>query len=292
MTRRLAMAFRITDGRKFQLRRFDPDDTLGIGSKEKAEGLLAQGRGQLRDLQEKLYAQGTWALLLIIQAMDAAGKDSVIEHVMSGVNPQGCSVSSFKAPSAEELAHDFLWRTTRRLPERGRIGVFNRSYYEEVLVVRVHSDLLAAQRIPPALVSRHIWKERFEDINAFEKHLHRSGVLVLKFFLHVSKKEQKKQFLQRIDQPAKNWKFSARDVEERACWRQYMSAYENMIRHTATTHAPWYVVPADHKWFTRIVVAAAVVEALKELDLAFPTLDRSKRKELEAARKALEREKR
>ena len=210
---------------------------------------------------------------------------------MSGVNPQGCRVSSFKAPSAEELAHDFLWRTTLRLPERGRIGVFNRSYYEEVLVVRVHSDLLAAQRIPPALVSRHIWEERFEDINTFEKHLHRSGVLVLKFFLYVSKKEQKKQFLQRIDQPAKNWKFSARDVEERAHWREYMSAYEDMIRHTATTDAPWYVVPADHKWFTRIVVAAAVVEALKELDLAFPTLDRSKRKELEASRKALEREK-
>jgi PPK2 family polyphosphate:nucleotide phosphotransferase len=288
--RRLLRPFRIADGRKFRLKQIDPADTLGMDSKEKAAGLLAYG-GQLRDLQEKLYAQSTWALLLIIQAMDAAGKDSVIEHVMSGVNPQGCQVSSFKAPSAEELAHDFLWRTTERLPERGRIGVFNRSYYEEVLVVRVHPNLLAAQRLPPEVVSPHIWDERFEDINAFERHLHRSGVLVRKFFLHVSRKKQRERFLERIEEPSKNWKFAARDVEERACWHEYMTAYEDMIRHTATADAPWYVVPADHKWFTHLVVAAAVVDALKELDLAFPRLDRGKLKELEASRRALEREK-
>jgi PPK2 family polyphosphate:nucleotide phosphotransferase len=290
-TRRLAKAFRITDGRKFSLDQIDPDDTHGIGSKEETAGLLRHGLDQLCDMQEKLYAQGTWALLVIIQAMDAAGKDSVVSHVMSGLNPQGCQVSSFKAPSTEDLAHDFLWRTTRRLPERGQIGVFNRSYYEEVLVVRVHPEILAAQQLPPTVVSRHIWEERFEDINAFERHLHRSGVLVRKFFLHVSKKKQRERFLERIDQPAKNWKFSARDVEERARWREYMAAYEDMIRHTAAPHAPWYVVPADHKWFTHLVVAAALVESLKELDLKFPTLDRGKRKELEAARTALAGEK-
>jgi PPK2 family polyphosphate:nucleotide phosphotransferase len=286
-TRRLAKAFRITNGRKFRLGEIDPDDTLGIASKEETAGLLKHGLDQLCDLQERLYAQSTWALLMIIQAMDAAGKDSVVSHVMSGLNPQGCQVSSFKAPSAEDLAHDFLWRTTRRLPERGSIGVFNRSYYEEVLVVRVHPGILTAQRLPPAVVSPDIWKERFEDINAFERHLHRSGVLVRKFFLHVSKKKQRERFLERIDQPAKNWKFSSRDVEERARWREYMAAYEDMIRHTATSDAPWYVVPADHKWFTHLVVAAALVESLKELDLKFPTLDRAKRQELEAARKAL-----
>jgi PPK2 family polyphosphate:nucleotide phosphotransferase len=290
LTRRLLTPFRIADGRRFRLKQIDPADTQGMDSKENAEDLLARGLDELCHLQEKLYAQSTWAVLLIIQAMDAAGKDSVVTHVMSGLNPQGCQVSSFKAPSAEELSHDFLWRTTRRLPERGRIGVFNRSYYEEVLVVRVHPNLLAVQGLPPAVVSPRIWKERFEDINAFERHLHRSGVLILKFFLHVSKKKQRERFLERIEQPAKNWKFSARDVQERACWREYMTAYEDMIRHTATPHAPWYVVPADHKWFTHLVVAEAVVQAMKELDLAFPTLDRSKRKELEASRKALERD--
>ena len=290
-TGRLARSFGITDGGRFRLRQIDPDDTQGIDSKQETAGLLKHGLDQLCDMQEKLYAQGTWAVLLIIQGMDASGKDSVIKHVMTGVNPQGCEVSSFKAPSAEELAHDFLWRTTRRLPERGRIGVFNRSYYEEVLVVRVHPELLDAERLPPSLVSPHIWKERFEDINAFERHLHRSGVLVRKFFLHVSKKEQRERFLERIETPAKNWKFSARDVVERAHWPEYMAAYEDMIRHTATAEAPWYVVPADHKWFARLVVAAVVVESLKELDLSFPTIDRDKRKELEAARKALEREK-
>jgi PPK2 family polyphosphate:nucleotide phosphotransferase len=290
-TRRLAKAFRITDGREFRLGQIDPDDTHGIDSKAETAGLLKHGLNQLCDMQEKLYAQSTWALLVIVQAMDAAGKDSVVTHVMSGLNPQGCQVSSFKAPSAEDLAHDFLWRTTRRLPERGRIGVFNRSYYEEVLVVRVHKEILSAQGLPPAVVTPDIWKERFEDINAFERHLHRSGVLVRKFFLHVSKKKQRERFLERIEQPAKNWKFSARDVAERAHWREYMAAYEDMIRHTATPHAPWYVVPADHKWFTHLVVAAALVESMKELDLKFPTLDRAKRKELEAARKGLEHEK-
>jgi PPK2 family polyphosphate:nucleotide phosphotransferase len=289
-TRSLAKAFRVTGGR-FRLGRIDPDDTHGIGSKEQTAGLLEHGLDQLCTMQEKLYAQGTWAVLLIIQGMDASGKDSVVKHVMTGVNPQGCEVSSFKAPSAEDLAHDFLWRTTRRLPERGRIGVFNRSYYEEVLVVRVHPELLAAQRLPADVVSRHIWKERFEDINAFERHLHRNGVLVRKFFLHVSRKKQRERFLERIEEPAKNWKFSSRDVVERQHWRAYMAAYEDMIRHTATENAPWYVVPADHKWFARLVVAAAVVESLKELDLSFPTIDGDKRKELAAAKRVLEREK-
>jgi PPK2 family polyphosphate:nucleotide phosphotransferase len=243
----------------------------------------------LRDLQERLYAQDSWSLLIVIQAMDAAGKDSTIEHVMSGVNPQGCQVHSFKQPSSEELDHDFLWRCATRLPERGRIGIFNRSYYEEVLVVRVHPELLAAQRLPPPVVSRRIWKERFQDINAFERHLHRSGVAVLKFFLHVSKDAQRDRFLARMDTPAKNWKFSAGDVREREHWHEYMAAYEDMIRHTATPHAPWYVVPADHKWFTRLVVADAVSETLKRLDLHFPAMSPGKRKELDAARAALRR---
>jgi PPK2 family polyphosphate:nucleotide phosphotransferase len=272
------------------LKGVDPGDTGGFKSKKHAADMLARGVDHLCDLQEKLYAQGTWALLLIFQAMDAAGKDSTIKHVMSGLNPQGCQVFSFKAPSDEELAHDFLWRTTRCLPERGRIGVFNRSYYEEVLVVRVHPPILARQRLPPAVVSRRIWEERFEDINAFERHMHRSGVVVRKFFLHVSKEKQKQRFLERIDHPAKNWKFSARDVEERSFWRDYMAAYQDMIRRTATPTAPWYVVPANHKWFTRMVVAAAVAQSLAELNLSFPKLDRAKRKELEAASAALERE--
>jgi PPK2 family polyphosphate:nucleotide phosphotransferase len=288
---RTSRAFRITDGRRFRLRRIDPGDTGDIASKEHAAELLGRGVDRLRALQEKQYAQGRWALLLIFQAMDAAGKDSTIKHVMSGVNPQGCQVFSFKAPSAEELAHDFLWRTSRCLPERGRIGIFNRSYYEDVLVVRVHPHLLDGQRLPAPVVSRRIWNERFDDINAFERHLARSGVVVRKFFLHVSKKEQKERFLERLDQPVKNWKFSANDVVERAHWREYMAAYEDMIRHTATPEAPWYVVPADHKWFTRLVVAAAVADALEELDLKFPPVDRARRRELAAARAALEGEK-
>ena len=244
---RLAKRFTVAKGRSFRLSEVDPDDTGGIASKEHAAALLAEGVDRLRSQQEKLYAQGTWAVLLIFQAMDAAGKDSTIKHVMSGVNPQGCQVFSFKAPSAEELAHDFLWRTTRCLPERGRIGIFNRSYYEEVLVVRVHSDLLAPQRLPPELVTKRIWKDRFEDINAFERHLVRNGVVVCKFFLHVSKEQQKERFLERLERPAKNWKFSARDVADRQHWDSYMQAYEDMVQHTATPEAPWHVVPADHK---------------------------------------------
>ena len=287
---RLARRFTVTKGRQFRLAEVDPDDTGGIDSKEHAAALLAEGVDRLQLEQEKLYAQGTWAMLLIFQAMDAAGKDSTIKHVMSGVNPQGCQVFSFKAPSAEDLAHDFLWRTTRCLPERGRIGIFNRSYYEEVLVVRVHPKLLAAQRLPAPVVSKRVWKERFDDINAFERHLMRSGVVVCKFFLHVSKERQKERFLERLEKPEKNWKFSAADVVERKQWNDYMAAYEDMIRHTATPDAPWHVVPADHKWFTRLVVAATVAEAMSKLDLKFPTVDRAKRRELEAVRAALKRE--
>jgi PPK2 family polyphosphate:nucleotide phosphotransferase len=287
--RGLIMPFRITNGRKFKLNQYDPDDTGGIKSKEEAADPLARGLESLRDLQEKLYAQGQWAVLLIFQAMDAAGKDSVIKHVMSGVNPQGCQVASFKAPSAEEIAHDYLWRTTTHLPARGQIGVFNRSYYEEVLVVRVHPEILGAQRLPDAVMSKRIWDERFEDISCFERHLARNGVAVLKFFLHVSKQEQKRRFLERLDTPAKNWKFAAGDVRERGRWREYMAAYEDMIRHTATPDAPWFVVPADHKWFTRLVVADAIVDAMKRLDLHFPTLDRDRKTELKAAGAALRR---
>jgi PPK2 family polyphosphate:nucleotide phosphotransferase len=284
---RLVRRFTVTDGRRFRLRDVSPDDTAGLSSRKHAAALLEEGIDRLRHLQDTLYAQGTWSLLLIFQAMDAAGKDSTIKHVMSGVNPQGCQVYSFKAPSSEDLAHDFLWRTTRCLPERGRIGIFNRSYYEEVLVVRVHPPLLEKQRLPPAVVSRDIWKERFEDINAFERHLHRSGVAVLKFFLHVSKKEQKQRFLERLDTPEKNWKFSAGDVAERTHWQDYMAAYEDMIRHTATAHAPWHVVPADHKWFTRLVVAAAIADALAGLKLKMPELGPAARRQLGEARAAL-----
>jgi len=282
--------FRITNGHRFRLKQIRPGDTAGLDSKDETASRLARGLESLRNQQEKLYAQGTWALLLIIQAMDAAGKDSTIEHVMSGVNPQGCQVSAFKAPSTEELAHDFLWRTTTRLPRRGQIGVFNRSYYEEVLVVRVHPALLTKQRLPSSLVSKNIWSERFEDINAFERHLRRSGVAILKFFLHVSKETQRERFLERIDTPAKNWKFALGDVRERAHWREYMAAYEDMIRHTATPDAPWWVVPADHKWFTRLVVAEAIADTMKNLGLHFPAIDAAQRKELAAARAALRRE--
>jgi PPK2 family polyphosphate:nucleotide phosphotransferase len=287
---RLARQFTITKGRRFRLSDVDPDDTGGIDSKEHAAALLAEGVARLQGLQEKLYAQGQWAVLLIFQAMDAAGKDSIIKHVMSGVNPQGCQVFSFKAPSSEDLAHDFLWRTTRCLPERGRIGIFNRSYYEEALVVRVHPELLARQRLPAAVVSKRIWRERFDDINTFERHLQRSGIAVCKFFLHVSKDRQKERFLERLDKPEKNWKFSTGDVAERKLWDQYMHAYEDMIQHTATPDTPWHVVPADHKWFTRLVVAATVVDALTGLDLKFPTVDLAKRRELAAVRRALLRE--
>ncbi|MFY9583856.1 MAG: polyphosphate kinase 2 family protein [Candidatus Acidiferrales bacterium] len=288
---KFAETFRITQGSSFRLKDSDPGETLRLKSKEQAQKLLEKGIARLRDLQEKLYAQDLWALLLIFQGMDAAGKDSTIEHVMSGVNPQGCQVYSFKAPSVEELNHDFLWRATRCLPERGRIGIFNRSYYEEVLVVRVHRELLASERLAPSLLTQKIWDERFEDINAFERHLSRNGVALCKFFLHISRKEQKERFLSRLDEPEKNWKFSLADVRERQHWGAYMRAYEEMIQNTSTKRAPWYVVPADHKWFTRLVVAEAITDALEELDLAFPKVDAVRRKELGAARETLKREK-
>ena len=291
--REFSEPYRITKGRKFRLADIDPADTLTLTSEDKpqAKQALKEGNEALAELQEMLYAQDRWAVLLIFQGMDAAGKDSAIKHVMSGVNPQGCEVSSFKAPNNEELDHDYLWRCVRRLPERGRIGVFNRSYYEETLVVRVHPELLERQRLPPELVSKNIWEERFEDIGNFERYLSRNGVLIRKFFLHVSKKEQKKRFLERLDHPEKNWKFSAADIAEREFWKDYMNAYEDTIRHTATKRAPWYVVPADNKWFTRVVVAAAIVDALWSLDLHYPKIDAARRKELEAAKRKLLREK-
>jgi PPK2 family polyphosphate:nucleotide phosphotransferase len=289
-TREYVKSFEITDGSGFRMKDFDPAETLGLKSKERATEILERGIVRLSQLQEQLYAQDRWGILLILQAMDAAGKDSTIKHVMSGVNPQGCQVNSFKSPSAEELQHDFLWRTSRLLPERGKIGIFNRSYYEEVLAVRVHPEFLAAQRIPGPLVSEDIWRNRFEDINSFERHMSRSGFVVLKFFLHLSKKEQKKRFLERLDDPDKNWKFSMSDALERKHWGEYLRAYEDMIRNTSTKRAPWYVVPADHKWFTRLVVAEAVVDALECLDLSFPKIDAKKRKELKDARAALEHE--
>ena len=287
----LVKAFRVKEGDGFRLSTIDPDDTRGFKSKEQAATALADGVATLAGLQEKLYADNRWAVLLVFQAMDAAGKDSTIKHVMSGVNPLGCQVFSFKAPSPEELDHDFLWRTTRCLPERGRIGVFNRSYYEEVLVVRVHPEFLDKQRLPEGLVTKAIWRERFEDINAYERYLSRNGTVILKFFLHVSREQQRQRFLERLEEPAKNWKFSVVDLDARARWRDYMAAYEDMIRHTATAYAPWHVVPADHKWFTRVVVVQSIIAALERLDLAFPTVSREQQLELKAARTALELEK-
>jgi PPK2 family polyphosphate:nucleotide phosphotransferase len=289
-SREYVKPFEIADGSGFRLKDFDPAETLGLKSKERAQETLERGIVRLSKLQEKLYAQDRWGILLILQAMDAAGKDSTIKHVMSGVNPQGCQVNSFKSPSAEELQHDFLWRTSRSLPERGQIGIFNRSYYEEVLAVRVHPEFLAAEKIPAALSTDGVWRNRFEDINAFERYLSRNGFVVLKFFLYLSKKEQKKRFLERLEDPEKNWKFSMSDALERKHWSQYMAAYEDMIRNTSTKRAPWYVVPADHKWFTRLVVAEAVIDALERLDLSFPKIDAQKRKELKDARDALEQE--
>jgi PPK2 family polyphosphate:nucleotide phosphotransferase len=282
--------FRIDNGKKFSLSDFDPADTNGNESKEDVDNLLQRDLGRLREMQEKLYAQSQWAVLIVVQAMDAAGKDSLIKHVMSGVNPTGCQVSSFKAPSAEELDHDYLWRAVKKLPERGKIGIFNRSYYEEVLVVRVHDELLRNEKIPLKLVKKDIWKKRFEDICAFERYLTNNGVVVRKFFLNVSKQEQKKRFLSRLNDPAKNWKFSADDVKERERWSEYMRAYEDMTRLTATPRAPWYIVPADHKWFTQFVVASAIIETLEGLKLDFPKLDKTKREELEVARRNIERQ--
>ena len=282
--------YRVDNGKKFRLKDFEPDDTSGVKSKKQAEKVLPLGIERMVDLQDKLYAQDRWAILLIFQAMDAAGKDGVIKHVMSGVNPQGCQVYSFKQPSAEELDHDFLWRTNKCIPERGRIGIFNRSYYEEVLVVRVHKELLEREKMPPSLVTKDIWNERFADINAYEQYLSRNGVVIRKFFLNLSKEEQKRRFLKRLDEPDKNWKLSSADIAERERWPEYMTAYEEMIQHTATPHAPWYVVPADNKWYTRLVVAAAIVHAMEDLNLHYPTVDADKRKELKAARAALQHE--
>ena len=281
--------YRVTKGKSFRLRDVDPDETGGLEGvgKDGAKALLQEDVRRLAELQDKLYAQDRWAVLLIFQAMDAAGKDGTIKHVMSGVNPQGCEVASFKAPSPEELDHDFLWRCVPCLPNRGHIGIFNRSYYEEVLVVRVHPELLAAQKLPPSLVTKRIWEERCQDINGFERYLARNGTVILKFFLHVSRDEQKKRFLERLTAPEKQWKFSAADVAERARWRDYMDAYESAIRATATPHAPWHVVPADTKWFTRLVVARAVIRALEALDLEYPRVDRKKRAELAEVRRRL-----
>jgi PPK2 family polyphosphate:nucleotide phosphotransferase len=284
----ISKPFRVDDGRKFRLKDFDPGETRELKSKEEAQGALRKGVERLAELQERLYAHDQWGVLLIFQAMDAAGKDGAISHVMSGVNPQGCQVYSFKAPSPEELDHDFLWRTSKCLPERGRIGIFNRSYYEEMLIVRVHQEILAGEKLPPSLVTKHIWKDRFEDINNFERYLARQGYVILKFFLHISKREQKERFLKRLDDPSKNWKFSMGDVKERRHWDDYMDAYEDMIRNTAMRHAPWYVVPSDRKWFGRLVIAAAIIDALEGLDLRFPELDAKRREELKAARLLLE----
>ena len=283
----LAKRYRIDSGKRFSLADYDPADTWKLKSKDHAQQWLEEGVARLSELQDRLYAQDEWSVLLIFQAMDAAGKDGTIKHVMSGVNPQGCQVFSFKAPSEEELDHDFLWRTTRCLPERGRIGIFNRSYYEEVLVVRVHPELLVRQKLPPALVTKDIWKERFESINCLERHLARSGVVILKFFLHVSKQEQRGRFLTRLEDPTRHWKFSSADLRERQRWDDYQRAYEDMIRHTASRHAPWHIVPADHKWFSRLVVAEVIVRALESLDLSYPKIDKTKRKEIEKARQEL-----
>jgi PPK2 family polyphosphate:nucleotide phosphotransferase len=284
---RFADRFRVGDPKRFRLARVDPADTGRLRSKAQAATLLREGIARLAELQEMLYAKDQWSLLLVFQAMDAAGKDSTIKHVLSGVNPQGCQVHSFKQPSAEELDHDFLWRTTCRLPERGRIGIFNRSHYEEVLVVRVHPELLTRQKLPSRLIGEDLWQERFRSINALEEHLARNGTVIRKFFLHVSREEQRKRFQERLDEPEKHWKFSLADVQERAHWDRYMHAYQDMIRNTSTPHAPWYVVPADHKWFTRLVVAAAVVDALEDLALEWPKVDSAKRKEIATAREVL-----
>ncbi len=288
---RLAEPYCVSDGGKFRLKDYDTNDTGELKSKEQSQKIIDNRAGLLSGLQEKLYAQDRWAVLLIFQAMDAAGKDGAIKHVMSGVNPQGCDVHSFKTPSNEELNHDYLWRAHKCVPERGKIGIFNRSYYEEVLVVRVHPSNLQAQKLPDALITKHVWEQRYEDINAFEKYLANNGVVIRKFFLHVSKKEQRKRFLERLEDSKKNWKFSMADVKERGYWKDYQEAYEEMIRNTATKHSPWYVIPADNKWYTQLIVASAIISTLEELDLAFPAVDKEKKKELEAVQESLLHEK-
>jgi PPK2 family polyphosphate:nucleotide phosphotransferase len=288
---RTAESYRVTPGRRFRVARCNPADTGGLDvSKKNANALLAEGVEKLADLQTRLYAQDCWSLLLVFQAMDAAGKDSTIKHVMSGINPQGCQVFAFKAPSSQELDHDFLWRCARELPERGRIGIFNRSHYEEVLVVRVHPKILAGQHLPPSLVRKDIWRERYESINDFERHLDRNGTRIVKFFLNISKEEQRKRFLARLEVPEKNWKFAMGDVLERGFWNDYMRVYEDAISATSTEWAPWYAVPADHKWFTRLVVAQVIVATLEKLGLEYPKVDAERRKEIAEARRALENE--
>jgi len=289
---RFAAPYRVTDGRRFRLKDIDPGDTGPLTSEDKprAKEALQNGVEALAELQDMLYAQDRWAVLVIFQAMDAAGKDGAIKHVMSGVNPQGCEVYSFKSPSANELDHDYLWRTHLRVPERGRIGIFNRSYYEDVLVVRVHPEFLKSQKLPPGCVTKHIWDDRYKDIRNFEAYLARNGIAICKFFLHVSADEQKRRFLERLERPEKNWKFSPNDARERGFWKDYMRAYEDAIRETASDVAPWYVVPADNKWYTRVIVAAAIIDALASLDLHYPKVDKAKRKELVAAKQVLARE--
>jgi len=280
--------YRIDQGNRFRLKDHDPGDTQGIKSKEGATRVLKEGVEHLAKLQDKLYADDKWALLLIFQAMDAAGKDGAIKHVMSGVNPQGCQVFSFKSPSAQELDHDYLWRSSKCLPERGRIGIFNRSYYEEVLVVRVHPEFLESQHLPDKLITKKIWENRYEEIRNLEAYLSRQGTVIRKFFLNVSKKEQKKRFLARLEEPEKHWKFSDADIRERGFWDDYMQAYEEMIRETSTKESPWYVIPADNKWFTRVAVAAAIIDTLEDLKLSYPTVSDEKKKEIAEARKLLE----
>ncbi|MGB9041382.1 MAG: polyphosphate kinase 2 family protein [Pseudolabrys sp.] len=292
MISNITKRFRVDSPDKFRLAECDPNDCHGLTiDKSEAKVMLAEGLEQLVELQERLYADDRWSVLIVLQAMDAAGKDSVIKHVMSGLNPQGVEVHSFKQPSVEELNHNFLWRAAQRLPERGRIGIFNRSYYEEVLVVRVHPELLERQRLPNSLAGKDIWQQRFEDICGFERHLARNGTRIMKFFLHVSKEEQRKRFLDRIDEPAKRWKFSMGDVAERKLWDKYQHAYEDLIRQTTRPEAPWFVVPADHKWFTRMVVAGALVQELQTLGLDFPKIEGKALKELQEAAKALKEEK-
>lgn len=287
--RKMIEPFRVDNGRKFRLKDVDPDESGSKGLERQADALLAEGIQRMRELQARLYAQNEWALLLIFQAMDAAGKDGTIKHVMAGIDPTGVQVFSFKQPSSEELDHDFMWRCLKSLPERGRIGIFNRSYYEETLVVRVHPEYLDAQHLPEQLRGKKIWQHRFEDINAMERYLSHNGVVIRKFFLHVSKEEQRKRLLARLDEPAKNWKFAAADLKERDRWNDYMDSYEDMIRETSSEHAPWFVVPANHKWFTRLVVANAIIDALDELDLQFPKIDEAKRAELQKLRRGLAR---
>jgi PPK2 family polyphosphate:nucleotide phosphotransferase len=279
--------FRVAHGKHFRLKDYDPGETCGLKDSEDAVELLQRGVSQMAELQDKLYAQDRWALLVMFQAMDAAGKDSAIKHVMSGVNPQGCEVHAFTQPSMEELAHDYLWRASKVLPRRGHIGIFNRSYYEEVLIVRVHDELLRNERLPPELADKHIWKRRFHDISNFEHYLTNNGIVVRKFFLNVSKEKQKKRFLERLKEPEKNWKLSPSDVAERKRWDKYMAAYEEMITHTASEHSPWYIVPADNKWFTRVVVAEVIVETLENLKLTYPKADAAQKKDLRAAKKQL-----